>query len=144
MVDLNDDTDVWHIARLNLANDYNNFNEKNTNFASLIPDILFISIGLWNINDGEEQPFAIYFKEFSVMQNSNSPSTIDGEPVEKKSKEMEWWRGRWTNVKIVAREHRYMLATDPKYKVNPVWLSIRKKGILVFISPRGGLKLLFY
>ena len=119
MVDLKDSPDVWHQASLNIAEDYNNFNEKDGSYASLKPDKLIITMGIWNINDGEEQPFAIYFKDFSLVQNSNSPSTIDGKPVQKKPKELEWWRGRWTNVKNVAGEHRYMLATDPKYKVNP-------------------------
>lgn len=119
MIDLKDSPNKWHDANLNIAEDYNNFNEKDGSYASLKPDKLIVTMGLWNINDGEEQPFAIYFKDFSILQNSNSPSTIDGKPVQKKPKEMEWWRGRWTNVKNVAGEHRYMLATDPKYKVNP-------------------------
>jgi hypothetical protein len=105
--------DEWHSAHLNIAEDYDR-SDRGTRFADLQVDRLVVTLGVWNINDGDPQPFGIYFTGISLVSRPASSSDVDGQTVGPKPKEDEWWRNKlWPSVNI-AGEHRYIIATqDP-------------------------------
>jgi hypothetical protein len=111
--DLPDAPDIWHTAELDLAGDYNRAGRQQQ-FNELHTDRLVINLGVWNLNDGGEHSYGIYFTGFEVGSDPDSPSRVDGRPVAPKPKEDEWWRNKTWPWKNIAGEHRYIIATrDP-------------------------------
>jgi hypothetical protein len=66
-----------------------------------------VSAGIWNINDGREQPFAAFLKNFSIGYNLGAASQIDGKILEPMPDERRWWRGKLMPSGNVAGEHHY-------------------------------------
>jgi hypothetical protein len=103
---------IWHPATLNVAEEFNSAGWGKS-FTDLEADRLVATLGVWHINDGDEQPFGIYYSGISLDYDLDEPSHIGGERIGPKPKEDEWWRGKlWPSVNI-AGEHRYIIATQP-------------------------------
>lgn len=105
--------DIWHESTLNLRDDYKKVAPGN-NFSDLKLDRLVLTLGVWNINDGDEQAVGIYFTGFNLQSGKSAPSNIDGVPIEAKAEEEIWWFNKtwpWVNA---SGEHRYMIATQKK------------------------------
>jgi len=115
-MDLPDEPDIWHAAELDLAGDFNRAGRQQK-FNELHTDRLMINLGVWNLNDGGEHAFGIYFTGFEVGSGPDSPSRVDGSPVAPKPKEDEWWRNKIWPWKNIAGEHRYIIATSDPDKV---------------------------
>ena len=108
------DPDQWKEARLNFARDYNS-TERAKPFADLECDRILVHFGVWNINDGGEQPFGIFITGLSLSDNSGNPSQVDGIVLRSKPDEDLWWRNKLWPSRNIAGEHRYILATqDPQ------------------------------
>jgi len=108
---LSEKTDVWHHTTLNIAEDYDRA-DRGTKFTELGVDRLVLNLGVWNINDGDLQPFGIYYTDLSISQVPGPSSNIDGVAIVTKPKEKEWWRNKiWPSVNI-AGEQRYIIATQ--------------------------------
>ena len=107
---LDDSADKWQDCTLNIALDYERVTPGKT-YNDLNTDRLVITVGVWNINDGEEQPFGIYFTGFNLERDETEASNIGGEAIGEKDLEDIWWRNKlWPN-KNIAGEHRYIIAT---------------------------------
>ncbi|MDZ7721712.1 MAG: metallophosphoesterase [candidate division KSB1 bacterium] len=113
-MDLNAETGRWHHAVLNPKHDDRQFNE-NEPFDTSGLDRLVISIGTWNINDGDEQPFAVYINRVQ-RRNGSVLSSVNGVKLQPKPKEKQWWRSKLTPFTHTAGEHRYVLEMDRNYK----------------------------
>ena len=106
------DPDIWIDARLNLARDYNR-GGKGHSFTSLEADRLVVHFGVWNINDGGEQPFGISLTGLALEESSGESSQAGGIEISPKPEKDLWWRNKlWPNVNI-AGEHRYIISTLP-------------------------------
>jgi hypothetical protein len=103
---LDNTPDVWHKVRLNIKSDFEN-NTGGFKFFDPESDRLVVSAGIWNINDGREQPFAAFLRNFSVGYNLGSDSQIDGKIMESMPDERRWWRGKLMPSGNVAGEHHY-------------------------------------
>jgi len=111
--DLPFETDTWMDGQLNLASDYEQREGKGT-YDKLKLDRLVLSLGVWNINDGEPWPFGIYFSQLAILPQGKGPSMVAGKAVEEKQEAQIWWRNKlWPNVNM-AGEHRYVIATRPE------------------------------
>jgi hypothetical protein len=101
---------IWHNTTLDIAGEYDKAGWGKS-FGELEADRLVVNLGVWNINDGEEQPFGIYFTGLELGYDLNEPSHAGGMAIGPKPKEDEWWRNKlWPSVNI-AGEHRYIIAT---------------------------------
>ncbi|MFO7670390.1 MAG: metallophosphoesterase [Bacteroidales bacterium] len=110
---LGGETDSWHDTMLNIARDFE-MATPGKNYNDLNVDRLVITLGVWNLNDGDEQPFGIYFTGFRLDLNQTQPSNIGGKNIREKPEEDIWWRNKlWPNVNM-AGEHRYIIATQLK------------------------------
>lgn len=109
---LSEQPDIWHDAALNIASDYEK-TESGVSWAALQVDRLVIHFGVWNLNDGEEHPFGIYFTDLSQDYRPDESSHIGGEVIVQKPKEDEWWRNKLWPWKNIAGEHRYVISTQP-------------------------------
>ncbi len=104
---------TWYRSVLNIGEEYNRAGWGRT-FGELEADRLVVNMGVWNINDGEEQPFGIYFTDLELAYDLDQPSSAGGMLVGPKAKEDEWWRNKlWPSVNI-SGEHRYIIATRPE------------------------------
>jgi hypothetical protein len=115
--DLPRSPDLWHEAELNVLEDYRSL-QADDPFSCGKPDRLLVTPGVWNLNDGDEQPFGVYFTGFELVFPDDPPGTVtlassvDGTPVREKDPEEIWWRNKiWPNRNI-AGEHRYIIATQ--------------------------------
>ncbi len=102
--------DSWHETGLNIARDFE-ITEPGKNYSDLNVDRLVVTLGVWNINDGDEQPFGIYFTNFALASAGTARSNIGGVPIETKPEEDVWWLNKtwpWVNA---AGEHRYIIST---------------------------------
>jgi len=104
--------DSWHRATLDITGDYENGNQDKR-YSELEIDRLVVNLGVWNINDGEEQPFGICFTGLSLEQDLDMSSNIDGKVIGPKPEEDKWWRNKIWPWKHIAGEHRYVIATQP-------------------------------
>lgn len=103
--------DQWQNSTLNIALDFERVT-PGIKYSDLNIDRLVITLGVWNINDGNEQPFGIYFTDFKLEENQTRPSTVGGVAIEEKAEKDIWWRNKlWPN-KNMAGEHRYIIATQ--------------------------------
>ena len=110
---LSDNPDNWQNTTLNIARDFER-TAPGKNFNDLHVDRMVLTLGVWNINDGEEQPFAIYFTGFRLLAGQKDISNIGGVAIEEKREEDVWWINKtwpWMNA---SGEHRYIIATQPK------------------------------
>lgn len=108
---LDDEVEQWQDCTLNIAGDYEKVNPGKS-YSDLNIDRLVLTLGVWNINDGNEQPFGIYFTDFKLKLNQTRPSNIGGVAIEEKAEKDIWWRNKlWPN-KNLAGEHRYIIATQ--------------------------------
>jgi hypothetical protein len=114
LFDLPGQADTWHQAALNIGEDYN-VADQGKLFSDLGCDRMVIHLGVWNLNDGEEQPFGIYFTDLELQQAQlpGTGSSVDGRPVESKKEDEKWWRNKIWPWKNIAGEHRYIIATQP-------------------------------
>jgi len=103
---LNNIPDTWHSVQLNIKNDFVNGN-KGRSFESLNPDRLVLSFGIWNVNDGSEQPFASYFNHPKISYNKNLVSNINGVQISETPDSEKWWRGKNQPTTNIAGEHHY-------------------------------------
>ncbi len=105
--------DSWQDTTLNIARDFESVS-PGINYSDLNIDRLLLTLGVWNINDGDEQPFGIYFTDFKFELNQPGPSNIGGEAIREKPEKDIWWQNKlWPNANM-AGEHRYIIATrDP-------------------------------
>ena len=104
--------DTWHRAALDIAGDYENGN-RDRSYTDLGVDRLVVNLGVWNINDGEQQPFGICFTGLSLEYDLDVPGNTGGRTVRPKPIEDQWWRNKVWPWKHIAGEHRYVIATRP-------------------------------
>ncbi len=104
-------TDTWNESLLNIREDHD-AHSLGRPFLELDIDRLIINLGVWNINDGDVQPFGIYFNGFSLDYDQPGSSQAGGIRIDPKSKEDEWWRNKIWPLKNIAGEHRYIIATQ--------------------------------
>jgi hypothetical protein len=107
---LNEETDTWHECFLNIAEDHD-ANSESRPFKDLAIDRLVINLGVWNLNDGEDQPFGIYFTGFRLDDNPSGSSRAGDILISPKGEEDKWWRNKIWPWKNIAGEHRYVIAT---------------------------------
>ena len=82
-----DDPDTWHHVNLNIARDFERTTPDKT-YGKLKADRLVVTLGVWNINDGDEQPFGIYFTGFELDLNQTEGRVI----LEEKPLVKRMWR----------------------------------------------------
>ncbi len=99
--------DKWHQAKINIENDFNT-NTDDITFKELNPDRIVISVGMWNVNDGDKQPFAAWFHDFN-LDYLGTASNVDGKPIELTSNDLKWWRGKLQPSTNIAGEHHYFI-----------------------------------
>jgi hypothetical protein len=103
---LNEEPDVWNEVILNVKAGFET-NQEGLSFFSPAPERLVVSAGIWNINDGRQQPFAAFIKDFRLEYNLNTPGIINGETIKPVPEEKKWWRGKLMPSGNVAGEHHY-------------------------------------
>jgi hypothetical protein len=108
---LNNRTNTWHECLLNIREDHDTYSEG-LSFGELDIDRLIINLGVWNLNDGDDQPFGIYFKDFGLDYGLSSSSQAGGMSIKPKAEEDRWWRNKIWPWKNIAGEHRYIIATQ--------------------------------
>jgi hypothetical protein len=108
---LNGRTDTWHECQLNIREDHDNHSEDGS-FRDLDIDRLIINLGAWHINDGDDQPFGIYFNGFRLDYDLPGSSRAGGIGIDPKAEEDQWWRNKIWPSKNIAGEHRYIIATQ--------------------------------
>jgi hypothetical protein len=107
--------DKWHQVQVNIQKDFDKNNGKML-FSDVWPDRLVISLGTWNVNDGEEQPFAVWFNHLKLNYDSNTVSNVDGYPVNLTWAEDKWRRGKNQPSTNIAGEHHYITEGWSKLK----------------------------
>ena len=103
-------TDTWNECLLNIREDHDRHSHGRS-FGELDIDRLILNLGVWNINDGDDQPFAIHFNDFRLGYDQLGSSQAGGIRIDPKAKEDEWWRQKSGLSKNLAGEHRYFIAT---------------------------------
>jgi len=109
--ELNAVPDMWHEASLNIATDFEK-SEAGMKYRDLGADRMVLTLGVWNINDGEEHAFGIYFTDFTLESGLSTPSHINGSPVNPKPEEDRWWLNKTWPWKNASGEHRYIISTQ--------------------------------
>ncbi len=112
---LDESPDIWQKATLNIAEDYTKFKEKGGDYELLNINKIILSFGIWNINDGGEQPFAAYFDNVKISKETVS-SNINGRAIQAKEQKHIWWRGKDHRSTNIAGEHHYFYETTVNYK----------------------------
>lgn len=107
---LNNRTDTWHECLLNIREDHDTYSHGRS-FMELDIDRLIINLGVWNLNDGDDQPFGIYFKDIGLDNGQPSSSQAGGIRIGPKAEEDRWWRNKIWPWRNIAGEHRYIIAT---------------------------------
>jgi len=108
-IELPEATDQWAETELNIANDLDRFAGAGA-YKKAGADKIIINIGTWHINDGNPQPFAVYFKDFRAGEtNNNTISNVNGQSLREKPVEKRWWLGKEVPFLHLAGEHRYTL-----------------------------------
>ncbi len=93
----------WHTLSLNIQDDFNKHAEVNQK-ASFAIDRMVINLGVWTVNDGNNQNIGIYIDNLS-LQEGNNTSSVDGKAIARKSED-DFWNG---GIKHVAGEHQYKI-----------------------------------
>lgn len=112
---LNPTPDKWHCAEISIEKDFITHSNDVT-FKELNPDRMVISTGMWHVNDGANQPFAVWFNNFN-LNYSETMSNVNGKPIELTPDKMKWWRGKLQPSTNIAGEHHYFTEgwNDMKY-----------------------------
>ncbi len=100
--------DTWQKASLNIASD---FEGGQDGFLALDLDRLVINLGTWHINDGEPQPFGVYFDELA-FSGLSTPSNVDGKSITASLDKDVWHLRKFEPFLHIAGEHRYHMATE--------------------------------
>jgi hypothetical protein len=104
---LSDAPDQWHQVSLNIVADYEKGGED---FGDLGLDRLVINLGTWHINDGESQPFGIFFDGFHFAEKS-SESKVGDNLITASPDNKKWWMRKYEPFVHIAGEHRYHMST---------------------------------
>ncbi len=112
---LNNAPDKWHKVILNIKNDFEK-NKDGVLYDENSPERLVISLGIWNINDGNDQPFASYFDGFKLKYNLDSISFAGSQNIDLKNDNMKWWVGKQMKRTNLAGEHHYHIEGLNKLK----------------------------
>ncbi|MFC2123767.1 metallophosphoesterase family protein [Bacteroidota bacterium] len=108
---LDDLPDKWNKTYLNIAQDFDSSNEGKR-YAELDLDRLVINLGVWNANDGRDQPFGIFFNDLKLsFDGESTPSSVNGKEIDKTPDDKLWWLGKFSPFTHIAGEHRYILET---------------------------------
>jgi len=103
-------TDTWNECMLNIREDHD-IHSQGLSFGEMDIDRLIVNLGVWNINEGDDQPFSIYFTDFRLDYDLQGSSQSGGIRIYPKGKEDEWWRNKSGISTNLAGEHRYFIAT---------------------------------
>jgi hypothetical protein len=106
-------TDTWYKCQLNILEDQDKHSQGRS-FRELDMDRLIINMGVWNINDGDDQPFGMYLDGFRLDYDLPGSSQAGGLSIDPKKEEDKWWRNKIWPWKNIAGEHRYIIATQKK------------------------------
>ncbi len=106
--------DTWHRVLINMAGDFNGLAEGKK-FEERGIDRIILNLGVWNVNEGHEQPFAVYFDDVRTGYDPRDTTNIDGIPVKQKSNDRLWWRWKNVNRSHAAGEHYYRKLTGEQY-----------------------------
>lgn len=106
---------IWHSVRLNIKKDFET-NQDELKFDQPASDRLVVSAGIWNINDGREQPFAAFLRNFNIGYNLGFISQVDGKKIASMPDDRRWWRGKLMPSGNVAGEHHYHIEGLDKLK----------------------------
>jgi hypothetical protein len=93
----------WHSLSVNIQDDFNRLADGNK-ITSFAIDRIVINLGVWTVNDGNNQEIGIYFDDLSLRQEKNT-SSLDGKSIDRKSEADLWYGG----IKHVAGEHQYLI-----------------------------------
>ncbi|MGF1636076.1 MAG: metallophosphoesterase family protein [Cyclobacteriaceae bacterium] len=104
---LPDMPDTWQQASVNIVADYE---KGGSSFDDLKLDRIVINLGTWHINDGESQPFGIYFDGLK-FSSATSASKAGDTLVESSPDDKMWWMRKYEPFLHIAGEHRYHMAT---------------------------------
>ncbi|WP_020526878.1 metallophosphoesterase family protein [Flexithrix dorotheae] len=104
MADQNTETQQTH---LNILKDF----EKNSTskFHNLNLDKLTITLGTWTINDGQDFPYGIYFRDIQLNYGNSEPSKSGNTLIMPKPDNEIWWMGKYFPFTHIAGEHQYIL-----------------------------------
>ena len=108
---LNNRTDTWNECLLNIQADFDSQSEG-LSFGELDINRLIINLGVWNLNDGKNQPIGIYYQDFKLDYDLPGYSEAGGIRIDPKFEEDKWWRNKIWPWKNIAGEHRYIIATQ--------------------------------
>lgn len=109
---LPENTKEWQEAVLNWKKDYET---KEKNQKSLGLDRLVINLGTWHVNDGESQPFGVYFDNLEIMSGDDENySSVGGNAITPMPDNQMWWMNKYEPFLHIAGEHRYFMATNKK------------------------------
>ncbi|MBN1480710.1 metallophosphoesterase [candidate division KSB1 bacterium] len=106
------DTFDWATVQVNIQKDFESM-EPDQKIADLNVNRLVFTLGVWTLNEGTDQPFAICFTDFKLTKNP-STSTANGDAIQIKTPEKIWWQGKHMPFIHLAGEHRYHLQTTDK------------------------------
>jgi len=112
---LNNIPNKWHKVQVNIKQDFERY-AKNQSFLEIQPDRLVLSFGIWNINDGSEQPFAAYFNKSNIAYNKLIESNINDDQISLVPESRKWWRGKNQPSTNIAGEHHYFTEDYNKLK----------------------------
>ncbi len=105
---LPENPDEWQIAILNWEKDYEIKEEKPPPQGL---DRLVINLGTWHVNDGDSQPFGLYFDNLQLLSGVENLSNVDGKAIAAMPDEQMWWMNKYEPFLHIAGEHRYFMAT---------------------------------
>jgi hypothetical protein len=107
---LNNRTDTWNECLLNIREDHDS-NSQGRSFREMEINRLIVNLGVWNINEGDDQPFGIYFNDIKLEYDLPGFSESGGIRIHPKGEEDKWWRNKSGISTNLAGEHRYFIAT---------------------------------
>ena len=106
----------WKNAIINIQRDFDSA-EKDRRFNDLNVDRIVLTVGVWTLNEGTAQPFAVFFTDFKMTEETepSAPgSAVVGAAIQPKNRADIWWRGKHIPFIHLAGEHRYHLETAEK------------------------------
>jgi len=110
LLDLADQTEGSKQATLNIPTDFDTHAED-LSYSQLQVDKLFITLGAWSANDGENKSYGVYFTGFNLQSDQQEQSNVNGNPLRLITSEEQWYR----RTKHVAGEHWYVQDRPAKY-----------------------------
>lgn len=108
--------DQWHQAHLCIRQDYLQKNPGKS-FQALKLDRLVINVGTWHVNDGPENPFAIWFDAFALNPGATTTESRVGDLALSSPTDSQIWHlNKHEKFVHIAGEHRYIMATKSQGK----------------------------